>query len=206
MDLFIKNIEQRLKAPLPGLEAQFKMAHVVRRTNYDIPDDARRAGVLALFYPKEQDWNLVFIERVSSNRMDRHSGQISFPGGKYEDGDGDLITTAIRETEEEIGVPTNDVKVLGELSQMYIPVSNFLVHPCVGFLEYTPIFVPEQAEVHDIIEVPFGRFLKPETAQVTKLKLSNNIVLNQVPYYDLYGKVLWGATAMIMSELIEAVG
>jgi 8-oxo-dGTP pyrophosphatase MutT (NUDIX family) len=206
MDSFIKSLERNLGAPLPGRGAQFKMAHVVRKTEYHIPDNVREAGVLALFYPRNSDWHLVFIERVSTNKRDRHSGQISFPGGKHEHEDENLAATAVREAEEEVGVKAEDIKILGELTDLFIPVSNFMVNPFVGFLEYTPQFVPQLTEVQQVLEVPFAHFLKPSTIQKTQLKLSNNMVLNNVPYYNIDGKVLWGATAMMMSELTEVIG
>lgn len=205
MDIFIAKLQENLRAPLPGMDAQFKMAHVGRRNGYKIPEHAKQAGVLILFYPKADHWHLVFIERVTTNKRGSHSGQIAFPGGRYEESDDNLISTAIREAQEEVGILPDTVNFLGKLSPMYIPVSNFLVSPSVAFTDHAPTFIPQQSEVNAIIEVPFERFLKPETAQLTQLRLSNNIILNNVPYYDLFGKKLWGATAMIMSELIEVV-
>ena len=146
---------------------------------------------------------MILIQRVSSNPNDRHGGQIGFPGGKQEESDKSLEMTAIRETEEEIGIKGNDVQVLGNLTELYIPVSNFLVYPYVGYLSYTPEFKRQETEVNLILEVPFAHFLDPSIRQVIDLQVRKNITLKNVPYFNINGKVLWGATAMMMSELVE---
>jgi 8-oxo-dGTP pyrophosphatase MutT (NUDIX family) len=151
---FIQEISNKLAQPLPGREAQYRMAHVVRTTYQAPPTDARIASVLALFYPKNDEWHLVFIERAASHPGDRHAGQISFPGGKKEPQDQVLSDTALREAEEEIGVRASDIQLLGGLTDLYIPVSNFQVHPFVGWLDYTPEFSPQESEVAAVIEVP----------------------------------------------------
>lgn len=198
---FIKQLEGRLSAPLPGPEAQYKMAHGSRKGLYGHPDNAKQAGVLALFYPKAQDWHLVFIERVS-NLKDRHSGQISFPGGRFEPADQNLANTAVREAEEEIGIAQKDIQLLGALSHLYIPVSNFLVHPYIGFVDYTPQFQPEVSEVAGLLETPFKTFLQEENVAQKAIHLPGNLVLKDVPHFKVGNKVIWGATAMMMSELV----
>lgn len=196
-------IRNGLQSPLPGEEAQFRMAHVSRKYAISPPKEVYLAAVLALLYPKEEEWNLVFIERKSNNPKDRHKGQIGFPGGRNEPEDIDLGETAVRETEEEVGVPRSDIELLGPLSELYIPVSNFLVAPYVGMIPYTPTFKPQASEVESIVEAPFLPFTAPEAVQQTNLIVGKGIRLNQVPYFDLNGKVLWGATAMMLSELLE---
>lgn len=203
-DQFIKRIEERLQRPLPGQEAQYRMAHQVRRRVAPPPDDARMAGVLALFYPKSDDWHIVFIERPHRPE-DRHGGQISFPGGKQEEMDNSLAETALREAEEEIGVPSSSIRLLGALTDLYIPVSNFLVNPFVGYITQYPTFKPQPSEVEDIIEVPFNTFLNENTRQWINLPITEKITLQQVPYFNIEGKIIWGATAMMLSELIEVV-
>ena len=143
------------------------------------------------------------IERVSFDRRDRHSGQMSFPGGRFETEDGDLSITALRETEEEIGIKRSEVQLLGGLTELYIPVSNFLVHPFVGYLPYTPSFVPDAREVHAVVETPFNRFFEASAIQKKDMHLSESLRLRDVPFYDIAGKVVWGATAMMLSELVE---
>jgi len=203
---FIHHLEERLRHPLPGADAQYKMAHAVRRSEESPPAHARNAGVLALFYPKAGQWYLVLIERQSHNPDDRHRGQISFPGGRYEPGDGHLRNTALRETEEEVGVEAGTVNVLGSLTELYIPVSNYLVHPYVGYVDYHPSFRPEEKEVKSIIEIPLDHLQQPCNIRLTDMKISEHIVLKEVPYFDVEGKIVWGATAMMLSELLEVIG
>ncbi len=158
---------------------------------------------MALLYPRSDDWYMVFILRKSNNARDRHRGQIGFPGGRYEETDADLSVTARRETEEEVGVYMTDIELLGSLTDLYIPVSNFLVSPFVGKLNYAPTFVPQESEVDEILEVPFRQLADPTIVKQTDMTVGEGITLNQVPYFDLQGKVLWGATAMMVSELLE---
>lgn len=203
MDDFIQTLSDRLQNPLPGQDAQFKMAHAARRTAISAPPDVRQAGVLALFYPKDKEWHLVFIERDSSNPNDRHGGQISFPGGKYEENDETLANTALREAQEEIGVDPAKIEILGALTNLYIPVSNFQANPFVGFTTETPTFVPQEREVRSILEVPFSLLQQPDIIQLIDLQLAQNMTLRGVPYFNLLDKVVWGATAMMLAELLE---
>ena len=198
---FIEKLRNKLQDSLPGQEAQYRMAHVGRRQAPLPPAHAREAGVLALFFPKKDNWHLVLIERVR-NHNDRHSGQISFPGGRYEPADGSLVNTALREAEEEIGIDAGKVKVLGQLTELYIPVSNFQVNPFVGYVDYRPAFRPEESEVAAVLEVPLTLLTQPETVQRINLQVTENIILQEVPHYNVFGKVVWGATAMMLSELL----
>ena len=200
-----QTLEHRLQEPLPGTEAQFRMAHAFRKQVPPPPPDARVASVMALFYPKNKEWNMVFIERVATNPNDRHSGQISFPGGKKDPEDHYPSQTALRETEEEIGVAANSIKLIGELTQLYIPVSNFLVYPFVGKIDYTPTFQPQVEEVADILEVPFEQFYAPNAIQTKDMTVGQGIKLRNVPYFHIQEKVIWGATAMMLSELMEVM-
>lgn len=203
---FIQQLERSLKAPLPGRKAQYKMAHAVRQDTPPPPTNAREAGVLALFYPKAQDWHLTLILRPNKNPNDRHGGQVSFPGGKREASDTNLEATALRETEEEVGIDQRDIRVLGGLTELYIPVSNFLVQPYVGFLEYEPVFRPQASEVEQVLEVPFAAFLDERNRQLIDLPLNPQITLKKVPYFAVQQQTVWGATAMMISELLEVLG
>ncbi len=205
MQAFIQTLRQALQQKLPGTEAQYRLAHPVRRIPLRAPAEARRAGVLVLFFPKNDQWHLVFIERASRNTQDRHAGQISFPGGQYETDDGNLTATALREAEEEIAAPRQDIEVLGQLSQLYIPVSNFVVQPVVGLLQSAPAFRPQESEVRAILEVPFSYFQDAARLRQMDMRISSEMLLRDVPFYDLDGKVLWGATAMMMSELLAVL-
>ena len=199
---FRNNVQTALRSELPGQQAQYAMAHGFRRPYPEVPSDARQAGVMALFYPVEDQLRLALIERASSNPNDRHGGQIGFPGGKYELKDNDLQQTALRETEEEIGVPASDVEVLGKLTELYIPVSHFQVHPYVGVLDYCPEFRPQWEEVQSVVEVPLGQLFDPARRKTTDLQVRREITLKEVPYFELADRVVWGATAMMLNELI----
>lgn len=204
---FIHTIERKLLQPLPGREAQFRMAHLSRRIyEGDAPADALQAAVLALFYFKAERWQLVLIERESGNIRDRHRGQISFPGGRYDETDADMAATALREAEEEIGVHAPHIRLLGALTPLYIPVSHFNVHPYVGFLEQHPgRFTPQPGEVRAILETPLEIIANPANRHTTNIRVGEHLQLQDVPYFDVHGKVVWGATAMILSELLEII-
>lgn len=202
---FIENIREQLQKELPGQEAQFKMTHAVRRTYKPAPEDARVACVMCLFYEKNNEPHVAFIQRTSKNTNDRHAGQIGLPGGKAEESDSSHEETARRETEEEIGIKGVDIDVLGALTPLYIPVSNFQVYPFIGYLDYKPAFNRQVEEVDDILEIPFSTLLKKENRQTKDMRFGENVILKDVPYFDLGEHVLWGATAMMMSEVVAVV-
>lgn len=197
--ILINDIQQKIKQPLPGREAQLNMAPGLRRHFVETPDDATVACVMLLLYHKDEDWYFVLIQRMTHEK-DRHSGQISFPGGRVEQSDISLEACALRETEEEIGVPQSDIQMLGRLSELYIPVSNYLVHPFVGFLENEPQFIPQLTEVKEILEIPVSKLIDIENKKKIDMRGGRNIVLKNVPYFDFFGNVVWGATAMMLSE------
>ena len=206
MQAFIDNIKRNIQKELPGANAQYRMAHAVRRTYAPPPENARRAAVLALLYPKNGEWFLVLIQRQATNPNDPHSGQISFPGGKMEADDPSIQFTALREAEEEVGVAAEIVHILGKLSELFIPVSNFIVSPFVGYLDHEPTFTPQVTEVKGVLEIPFSALEDISNIKLTKMKFGKNIILRDVPYFDVDGHVIWGATAMILSEFLETLG
>lgn len=160
---------------------------------------AKKAGVLALFYPNVRaETYLVLILRKTYKGV--HSAQVGFPGGKYEEGDNNLMFTAVRETEEEVGVPEKMVNVLKTMSPLYIPPSNFMVHPYLAVSEETPIFKKQDEEVEDIIEVSLLDFLNEANSITTRVPTSYNVKV-EVPAFNLNGHIVWGATAMMLSEL-----
>jgi len=205
MNVFIENLKKQFKFPLPGKKVQYEMATAFRNNLKPPPENASKAAVMTLFYQKNNSPHFCLIQRVSTNKQDRHSGQISFPGGKYEPEDKDLEYTALRETYEEIGVPIDEIHVIGELTELYIPVSNFLVFPFVGYINTIPNFALQESEVENIIEIPFQLIKEKDTRQLTDIKVSANLTLKKVPYFNVYGKVVWGATAMILNELTHMV-
>jgi 8-oxo-dGTP pyrophosphatase MutT (NUDIX family) len=190
---------------LPGKEAQLLMAPQPidpRRIAAKVPEDHRKSGVLLLFYPDASTIYFPLIKRPQYPGA--HSGQVALPGGKVEDGDPDVIFTALREAEEEIGIDAGKVEVIGSLTELYIPVSNFLVSPIVGFLDHKPTFIPEQREVARIIPTALNHLVQPDIVKLTPISLGEGKYL-ETPYFDIAGEVVWGATAMILSELIQVL-
>ncbi|MEO7175628.1 MAG: CoA pyrophosphatase [Saprospiraceae bacterium] len=195
-------IRQRLALGLPGKSAHLQLAVPNRWIPQIPPDDAKIAAVLMLIYPDDQGvQHMVFIERDNQSKG-VHSGQISFPGGRVELGDNDLRHTALREAQEEVNVDPQRVEILGALSPLYIPVSYFLVHPILAFSTERPDFVAQETEVQNILEIPLMRFFEPDVRQLTDLKVANGMRLKDVPYFQIDDKVIWGATSMMLSELI----
>lgn len=194
-----------LHSPLPGMESHTVMAHAVRRVD-PVPDTAttRDAAVLLTLFEKVPgDWHLIFIRRASSHHQDKHAGQIGFPGGKREKSDPDMMYTALREAEEEIAVDLSGVDVLGPLTPLYITVSKFLVHPYLAYCWKTPKLIRQESEIEEILEIPLHSLLNPSNRQETRIRLGTGIVLNHVPSFQVNGHVIWGATAMILNELLD---
>jgi 8-oxo-dGTP pyrophosphatase MutT (NUDIX family) len=205
MDIdLIHHLEASLYQRLPGVEAQNRMAPIASDLYRQLSSDYKVACVLALLFPKEREWHISLIQRSSHHPEDKHAGQLSFPGGQLSQEDATHEDCALRETYEEIGVSPDHVGVLGGLTPLYIPVSNFLVHPYVGFTTEYPQFSPQEAEVSQILEVPVKHFLQSANKAVGPVNSSTN-ALHNVPYYIVHGHKLWGATAMIMSELEHVV-
>ncbi len=198
----IESIKRKITGRLPGVEAHYAMSHVARRAYKPAPADAQKAGVLILLFPKNGEWHIALTQRASKYENDKHKGQMSFPGGKMETTDEDLVATALRETEEEIGVPRKSVIPLGELTQMYIPVSNFIVQPVVGLVERKPSFVLEKNEVTELVSESVARLCSDKLKLVKDIAISKQLTLKRVPYFDVEGKVVWGATAMMLNEFV----
>jgi len=193
---------EALRQPLPGKEAHLLMSPQpldLRRFSFDIPQNHRKSGVLILFYPESGNGFFPLIKRPVYPGV--HSGQVALPGGKMEPEDPDVVFTALREAEEEIGIDSGKVEVLGRLSDLYIPASNFLVSPVIGFLEDSPRFLPEQKEVSKIIPTEVKTLIQPGIQKKTILQLDSSLNLD-TPFFDIDGEVVWGATAMILSELL----
>ncbi|MFA8436227.1 MAG: CoA pyrophosphatase [Marinifilaceae bacterium] len=198
---FISKLHKELQEELPGASAQEIMAPSIRQYSLEKsdPSKALNSGVLLLLYPKAEKLHLCFIKRTSGNH--NHSGQISLPGGKYEKTDTSLIETALRETQEELGISTNNLKILGQLTQLYIPVSNFFVLPVVAYSKKQPIFHPSPFEVEKVIETPIKELFRPENR--SEFEIPKNGLTIHAPYFNAEGNKIWGATAMIISEFHE---
>ena len=196
----IHSLEKRLSLDLPGFEAQNKMAPKGNDGYRNVAKDHKVACVLALLFPKNDQWYISLIERATIHPEDKHAGQISFPGGKLDDNDASYEDCALRETYEEIGIAPDTIGILGGLTPLYVYVSNFLVHPFVGFTIESPKFIIQESEVKSIIEVPLDHFTKSKHKYVGDIMV-RDMTLPETPYYDVYGQKLWGATAMMISEL-----
>lgn len=197
---FIAHLQYNLQQPLPGPQAQFGMAPIPRPGDEmdNTPRlDARQSSVLILFYPYADTVYLPLILRPVYPGV--HSGQVALPGGGREPQDADLIATALREAQEEIGVPPDAVHVLGTLSPLYVRPSNHMVQPVVGWCDHRPDFEVDAREVALLIEAPLIEFLEPANKHVEVWQLRDRAA--DVPYFRVQQQVIWGATAMILGEL-----
>ncbi len=191
--------------PLPGVEAQLSLAHVARKIEPFGDVAPREAGVLILLFPRDGALYFPLIQRASHNVNDRHRGQIGLPGGRRETSDADSVATALREAEEEIGVDRTLVEVLGQLSPLPVPISNFLVYPTVGYIDAVPAWVRQESEVARVIEAPLARLNEDGAVRRGNVAGPEGLTLKQVPYFDLAGEVVWGATSMILSEFRQVL-
>ena len=162
------------------------------------PGSARRSGVLVPLFVRDGMLWVVFTRRTDT--VEHHRGQISFPGGAEEPGDEDLSRTALRETEEELGVRPEDVKLLGRLSPM-VTVTDFYVEPYVGALPQPYVFKPAESEIAEVVEVPIGALRDPAIKETKFLPGRDEAVL----FYRYGNHVIWGATARMLAELLQAL-
>lgn len=161
----------------------------------------RLGGVMVLLYPDQHGIHIPLMKRPEYDGA--HSGQVSFPGGKLENVDTDLIDTALRETHEEIGVPREQIEVLGNLSELFIIASNFKVLPTVGVVREKPKFIPDPIEVEDVLPMAINALNDYSIRKVKEMRFPPYTIFS--PYFDVRGEVVWGATAMMLSELAELV-
>jgi 8-oxo-dGTP pyrophosphatase MutT (NUDIX family) len=193
----IEHWKELLSGDLPGKKAQWLMAPEYRGENgadeYPIP-----AAILILMYPLDGKTGLVFMKR---NEYDGpHSAEVSFPGGAWEEADGSLARTAVRETREELGV-TGEIELLGQLTDLDIPVSNFRVTPFVAHTPEKPVFRPDPSEVQYVIESTVEALLDPSARKTETLNFRGMQL--EVPFYDVNGEKIWGATAMMLCEFLQ---
>ncbi|MCW3123516.1 MAG: hydrolase [Flavipsychrobacter sp.] len=194
-------LRERLKQPLPGLAAQELMMGRVVSMPVTVPDNARPSAVLCLLFPVGDALHVLLMKRMEDKTA--HSGQVSFPGGSYDTTDADLRATALREANEEVGIMSADVDILGALTPLYIPVSNFNVYPYIGYSAQRPEYNLSHNEVKYTIEVSLDELLHAERKTITEVvspKFPD--IKRTVKAYKLHdGTIIWGATAMIISEL-----
>ncbi len=201
---FKNKLQIGLNTPLPGLSAQHLMAPAGRDTSIiqglNSPN-VKTAAVLALFFEQQNTAQLVLTLRKKYPGV--HSNQVSFPGGKKDKSDIDYLQTALREAEEEIGITPSKVDVYGQLSPLYIPPSNFLVHPFVGVYNSNPGFTKQESEVEEIFSVSVNELL--DDSFITNVTLNLRGINVKVPTFVFKGHNVWGATAMMLSELRQVL-
>jgi len=204
MKSFPEILKAELQKPLPGTEIQVQMAPPDRSLkNFPkVPQaDSSIAAVLIILYQHNGSVYTVFIQRPDYEGV--HSGQISFPGGRKEPEDTDIVKTALREANEEVGINLSKISVIGTLTPLFIPVSKTIVTPVIGWINKRPAFKIQEEEVVYLIEGDLKTFLNPSIINIKRFKILGE--MRDIKYFDYNGHVIWGATAMILNELLEII-
>ena len=202
MHPFIDHLRQKLQQSLPGSEAQFQMAPKPvdggPQRKMEAPDDARSSSVLILVYPNEES-ELELLLTLRTSGID-HGGQISFPGGRSEQGE-TAADTALREANEEVGIDPEQVEIVGRMTNLYVNHSNNQVTPVVGYLDRSPELTLDPREVEEAFSVELDSLLHKKNLTVEDWELGSHSF--KVPYWDVHRVPLWGATAMMLNEFLE---
>ncbi len=197
MDNFVETLKQKLQYELVGEKAHLRMIPKGRLLYPELDANPRKSAVLIAFYYHNSELYFPLIKRTTYKGV--HSGQIALPGGKLEKTDNSLIDTALREANEEVGITENIVTVLGCLSEIYIGVTNISVLPVVGFLNSVPNYILEPTEVDELYPIKLSDLLNTKNKHCEEWDIRGERV--KVPFYNLSEQKVWGATAMILSEL-----
>ncbi|MBL1280333.1 MAG: CoA pyrophosphatase [Fluviicola sp.] len=205
-ELLIASITGELAKVLPGENAHFNLAPIKRlsaKSAMAEKIDYRSSAVAIVLYSEKEKLRCILIQRPKYEGT--HGGQVSFPGGKVDEIDDNLEATARRECEEEINLPFSKGELMGELSPVYIPVSNFMVQPFVFFVRNLPELSPDFREVESILHFDLEILLDDSILKRTDLRISPTLTQKNVPYFDIENKIVWGATSMILAELKEVL-
>jgi 8-oxo-dGTP pyrophosphatase MutT (NUDIX family) len=203
-DFFLK-LEMRLRQQLPGFKVQKEMSAYPRGTtgfNFKSNGEPKESSVLIVLFESEDKIHFPLIQRPMYTGV--HSGQIGLPGGKVEEHDTDRIGTALRETEEEIGLKAGDIIVLGKLTELYVQASHINVMPVVGYLPYRPEYIPDPEEVSRVIEGRTDDLMSDKNRKVKELLIQDRYKII-APYFDIKNEIVWGATAMILNEFAAII-
>lgn len=201
---FIDKLTYELTLPLPGNQVQMRMMsnrRVREMMEFRQPDQAIKSSVLILLFPGRENGQPTFVVTLRPTYKGIHSGQISLPGGRFELTDENLMQTALRETDEEIGLDPAAVTIIGQLTELFIPPSNYLVQPFIGFTSISPAFNPQPEEVAQIIEIPVRQLLDEKNLVVKEIPVAG--IQFTAPSFVIDGTIIWGATAMILNEFKE---
>lgn len=202
-DFLVTLLSTALADPLPGPTAQAIMSPRPRLGWVPgvVPDDVRQAAGLVLLYPVDARSHLLLTVRRAD--LPDHAGQVSFPGGEIEDGE-TRTEAALREAREEVGLEPGSVAVIGRLTALHIPVSRFVLHPVVAIASQRPNLAPSDDEVDRLLEAPVEHLIGGDHLAVRNS--NHRGAPARVPYFDIDGVELWGATAMVVSELLAVLG
>jgi len=196
------SLAARLALPLPGeaAQARFEPQLSVGRHRGPVPPAARGAAVIILLYREEDRWKIPLTLRPA--HLDDHAGQVSFLGGRRIPEE-TTEAAAVRELEEELGVPRSDVRVLGRLTDLYVFGSNFLVTPWVGVVQHRPVWQPCSEEVAEVLAVPLGQLV--DSAYYATHLHSHGPLQFSAPHFHLANHIVWGATSMMLAELVAVL-
>ncbi|MEY3397915.1 MAG: hypothetical protein RL220_509 [Bacteroidota bacterium] len=200
----ISLLREIISGELPGERAHARMTlrgRIPAREAMLLDPPPRNSAVLIMMYRKQNKWFTALMKRPDYEGV--HGGQVSFPGGKEESEDQSLLHTALREGHEETGIHSDQLHPIGALSRIYIPPSHFLVHPFVAYSPVTPEFQPNQREVESIIEIEPEQLLSESAMGLERVFIRQQNLWMKVPAFNIGGQVVWGATAMILSEFVE---
>jgi 8-oxo-dGTP pyrophosphatase MutT (NUDIX family) len=204
MDDFCLKLKNEIQKGLPGTDVQWQMASSDRFVK-NFPrfpgKDARVAAVLILLYPHNESIYTLFMQRPEYDGI--HGGQISFPGGKQESDDEDVIQTALREAMEETGIDPAKINIIGTLTPLFIPVSNMIVTPVIGWAPEKPAFNHRPEEVLFLIDADLKILLDPSIVKIKPISIREDML--DIKYFDYEGNTIWGATAMILQELLNLI-